>query len=39
VLRILQETLTIGRIRSRAPANGVVAGNIFYFRRADLDAG
>src|SRR5262245_21070434 len=39
VLRILQETLTIGRYRFASAGNGVVAGNIFYFRRADLNAG
>jgi parallel beta helix pectate lyase-like protein len=39
VLRILQETLTIGRYTFARAGNGVVAGNIFYFRRADLNAG
>jgi hypothetical protein len=38
-LRILQETLTIGRYPFARTGNGVVAGNIFYFRRADLNAG
>lgn len=38
VLRILQETLTIGRYTFARAGNGVVAGNIFYFRRSDLNA-
>ena len=38
-LRILQETLTIGRYTFARTGNGVVAGNIFYFRRADLNTG
>lgn len=38
-LRILQETLTIGRYTFARTGNGVVAGNIFYFRRADLSTG
>jgi parallel beta helix pectate lyase-like protein len=38
-LRILQETLTIGRYPFARTGNGVVAGNIFYFRRADLNTG
>jgi hypothetical protein len=38
-LRILQETLTIGRYSFARTGHGLVAGNIFYFRRADLNAG
>jgi Right handed beta helix region/Protein of unknown function (DUF1565) len=39
VLRILQETLTIGRYTFARTGHGVIAGNIFYFRRAELNAG
>jgi hypothetical protein len=35
-LRILQETVTIGRYTFARTANGLIAGNIFYFRRSDL---
>lgn len=38
-LRILQETLTVGRYTFAPAGNGIVAGNIFYFRRAELNAG
>jgi hypothetical protein len=38
-LRILQETLSNGRYTFARAGNGVVSGNIFYFRRADLNAG
>ena len=39
LLRILQETLEIGGRSFAHTANGVIAGNIFFFRRADLNAG
>jgi hypothetical protein len=39
VIRILQETVTIGSYTFAPTANGVIAGNIFFFRRSDLDAG
>jgi len=39
VLRILQETVTIASYAFARAANGVIAGNIFYFRRSDLNAG
>ena len=39
VLRILQETVTIGAYAFARARNGVVADNIFYFRRSDLNAG
>jgi hypothetical protein len=38
-LRILQETLSNGRYTFARAGHGVVSGNIFYFRRADLNAG
>jgi hypothetical protein len=38
-LRILQETLTLGRYAFARAGNGLISGNIFYFRRADLNAG
>ena len=38
-LRILQETLTIGNYTFAPASNGVIADNIFYFRRSDLNAG
>jgi len=38
-LRILQETVTIGRYTFAHAANGRIAANIFYFRRSDLSAG
>jgi hypothetical protein len=39
VLRILQETVTIAGHTFARAANGVIADNIFYFRRSDLNAG
>jgi hypothetical protein len=38
-LRILQETVTFPGYRFSPAANGVIAGNIFYFRRSDLNGG
>jgi len=39
VIRILQETVTSGSYRFAPTANGLIAGNIFFFRRSDLDSG
>jgi hypothetical protein len=39
VIRILQETVTIGSYMFARTAHGIIAGNIFYFRRSDLNAG
>jgi hypothetical protein len=39
VLRIVQETVTKGRYVFARTANGVIAGNIFYFRRSDVSEG
>ena len=38
-LRILQETLSNGRYTFARAGHGVISGNIFYFRRADVNAG
>jgi len=39
VLRILQETVTIASYTFARAGHGVIADNIFYFRRSDLNAG
>jgi hypothetical protein len=39
VLRILQETVTNDRFRFAPASRGLIAGNIFYFRRAEANAG
>jgi hypothetical protein len=39
VLRILQETVTIASYAFARTGHGVIADNIFYFRRSDLNAG
>jgi hypothetical protein len=38
-IRVLQETVTSGAYRFARAANGVIAANIFYFRRSDVNAG
>jgi hypothetical protein len=38
-LRILQETVTIAGYTFARAAHGLIAGNIFYFRRSDLGTG
>ena len=39
VLRVLQETVSLGSYAFAPASGGVIADNIFYFRRSDLNTG
>jgi hypothetical protein len=39
VIRILQETVTSAGYQFAPAANGLIAGNIFFFKRSDLNTG
>ena len=39
VIRVLQETVSLGQYAFAAASRGLIADNIFYFRRADVNTG